>query len=437
MAAAPWKPGRFGIEGVFNFCWLHPGYWKTLAHLRPRDPDVSFDGSALRFERYPFQPASVFPAGRVQPDQVAEVNLSVVGQVRLKNGDILFVPHSGKAALMAFINRSDVPVRNRGCIWGALLTPFLDTSEEQGSIDGQLAWLAELGLDRAAVRAWQREVTVSMIAYNFGTHLWEFRGFDLYDVLFAQQARLSQRKFADFYSRAMRLAAADPESEPWNPESKDIGSALHSVLVQWYPQEKDWDRRRQEMEKLVQRLAQDLTAAYSQPHRRYHSQAHIEKCLLEFGGAWTHAVEINEVRWALLFHDAIYDPRRQDNEARSADWACSIMAELKRPEDQIARIRGMILATAHTGEPRTPDEALLLDIDLSILGSDPATFDEYDRGIREEYSWVPEERYRQERAKVLASFLARTHIYQTPPYRRRCESRARANLERALAAIER
>jgi predicted metal-dependent HD superfamily phosphohydrolase len=95
----------------------------------------------------------------------------------------------------------------------------------------------------------------------------------------------------------------------------------------------------------------------------------------------------------------------------------------------------MILATAHSNEPRTPDEALVLDIDLSILAADEAAFDEYDRSIRAEYQWVPESSYRQARAEILESFIQRKHIYHTALYRKRYESSARRNIERALARL--
>jgi predicted metal-dependent HD superfamily phosphohydrolase len=149
-------------------------------------------------------------------------------------------------------------------------------------------------------------------------------------------------------------------------------------------------------------------------------------------GVWNYAVHLNEVRWALLFHDAIYDPQRQDNEARSADWACRVMEELNRSEEEKARVRAMILATAPPNEPRTPDELLLVDIDLAILGSDEATFDRYDRAIREEYAWVPEELYRETRAEVLGSFLKRDRVYRTAPFRERYEEAARRNVQRIL-----
>ncbi len=76
------------------------------------------------------------------------------------------------------------------------------------------------------------------------------------------------------------------------------------------------------------------------------------------------------------------------------------MQEMQRPEEEIVRVRKMILATAHAGSAETPDEALLLDIDLSILAAADATFDEYDRAIRVEYQWVTEEAYRAARRSI-------------------------------------
>lgn len=162
--------------------------------------------------------------------------------------------------------------------------------------------------------------------------------------------------------------------------------------------------------------------------------AHIEHCLSELARAEGQAVHPDEVKWTLLFHDAVYDPLRQDNEARSADWACRVMAQLGRPDDAQQRVRDMILATAHREEPRTPDEALVLDIDLSILGAEEAIFDEYDHAVREEYAYVPEDAYREGRARILESFLRRERLFHTAAFRR-YEKRARANIERALARL--
>lgn len=434
-------PGRYGIEDTFTRGWLRPAFWTTLARLvATARPEVAHEGRALRFTRYPFEPATVFPTGTLEADGIAEVNLGWPSRVRLTSGDIVFVPGPGKEALVTFINENDVRVERRVSVWSALLAPFLDTWEDQATIDGQFAWFAGLGLDRDAVDRWRREVAVAMLAYNFGTGLWEWAHLDLYDLLVAQRARLTRRAFADFYARAIRLAAIDPVSPGSSPFGNDVANALFAVLIDWYPSQKGrrgaaGTERLERIERIRQPLVAELTAAYSEPHRRYHTLAHIEHCLAELGRVWSYAIHLNEIRWALLFHDAIYDPQRRDNEARAADWACRVMGELGRPEDERTRVGAMILATAHAGEPRTPDEALLLDVDLSILGADEAAFDAYDRAIREEYGWVPEEHYRLARAGVLESFARRERLYHTAPYRRRCEAAARRNIERALGRL--
>src|SRR5439155_6203152 len=127
----------------------------------------------------------------VSIDQVAEVNLGHPSQVRLRNGDVLFVTSASKAALLTFIHQTDAKVEHRRSVWSALLNPFLDTWEEQETIDREFAWFATLGLARDAVDAWRIEVAPAMAAYNFGTHLWEWTSLTLHDVLRAQHACLA------------------------------------------------------------------------------------------------------------------------------------------------------------------------------------------------------------------------------------------------------
>jgi predicted metal-dependent HD superfamily phosphohydrolase len=296
-----------------------------------------------------------------------------------------------------------------------------------------------------------------MMGFNFGAMVWEWGILELHDALVAQRACLDPAAFADFYRRAMAVAALDPESHfPWgsNP-SKGLDDAVFSVLLEWWPREPNraplgWIRRwtapvknfakssKERYERVKSRqeaLVAELAGAYSLPHRHYHTLAHIEQCIGELNCVWWCAVRLEELKWALIFHDAVYDPTRDDNEARSADWACRIMAELGRPEEEQRRVRELIMATAHTAEPQTGDKALMCDIDLSILAAEEAAFDEYDRAIRAEYEFVPEARYRETRAEILGAFLRRERLFQTALYREHREVRARANLERAVARL--
>jgi predicted metal-dependent HD superfamily phosphohydrolase len=77
----------------------------------------------------------------------------------------------------------------------------------------------------------------------------------------------------------------------------------------------------------------------------------------------------------------------------------------------------------------------MIDIDTSILGAPPVRYDEFETSIRQEYSWVPEQLYRDKRAAVLSRFLSKTPIYSTPELRDEFEVRARDNLKRAIAAL--
>ena len=181
-------------------------------------------------------------------------------------------------------------------------------------------------------------------------------------------------------------------------------------------------------------LFAELAAAYAQPGRHYHTRRHIGACLRELQRWREIAESANEIAVALWFHDAVYDTHRTDNEARSADWACRYLEAARAPHDVIERIAAMIRATAsHLADDA--DTALLIDIDLAILGASPRAFAAYDRAIRAEYAWVPEQEYIPARRRVLAAFLERTTLYQTAPLRECYEARARTNLTRLLKKL--
>lgn len=185
----------------------------------------------------------------------------------------------------------------------------------------------------------------------------------------------------------------------------------------------------------ISMIYHQLVEAYSQPHRAYHTPAHIQDCLKQLDDARETAARSNEVEAALWFHDAIYDPQAKDNEERSAAWARQALIEVGVGSEVAERIAAMILLTRHDREPNTPDSALLLDIDLSILGQPWDVFALYERNIRVEYSWVSEERYQTARSAILEGFLQRPTIYRTRFFQVRLETQAKANLARSIVAL--
>lgn len=180
-----------------------------------------------------------------------------------------------------------------------------------------------------------------------------------------------------------------------------------------------------------------LTAAYSAPDRFYHNVNHVVHCLELFGDAAHLCENSSIVELAIWFHDAVYDSQASDNELRSADWAVASLREAGvNDANIIERTHRLILATRHSAAPRDADEALLLDVDLSVLGGDDAEFWGYEQAIRREYEWVKDDLFRAKRAQVLRGFLARHAIYNTPLLLERFEARARENLAAAIAQLE-
>jgi predicted metal-dependent HD superfamily phosphohydrolase len=186
----------------------------------------------------------------------------------------------------------------------------------------------------------------------------------------------------------------------------------------------------------AQSLLQELLARYAEPHRHYHNLEHLHQVLATAVALQPLADDFTAVQLAAWFHDAVYDPRAADNEARSAAYAVASLRALGLPPAQVTAVERLILATrSHLAEPGDHDAHVLLDADLAILGSDPEQYDAYTRVIRREYEWVPEVQYRHGRRQVLERFVARESIYHTTPMMTVYEQAARSNLQRELTRL--
>jgi predicted metal-dependent HD superfamily phosphohydrolase len=162
-------------------------------------------------------------------------------------------------------------------------------------------------------------------------------------------------------------------------------------------------------------LRQRLLASYREPQRRYHTLQHLAECIARFEPVQDLATSPGEVELALWFHDAVYDVRRHDNEARSAAWARDELLAAPAAAAAAARVHALVMSTRHDALPEPGDAMLLVDIDLSILGASPDRFDEYEAQIRAEYAWVEDRVFRSKRRSILTAFLARPTIFGTVP----------------------
>lgn len=167
---------------------------------------------------------------------------------------------------------------------------------------------------------------------------------------------------------------------------------------------------------------------YREPQRHYHTLQHLRECFAAFDLLQDQAIRPGEIELAIWFHDAVYEPQRRDNEMLSADLAVDCLRQAGAGDVVVERVRDMILATQRHDAGGDGDCAILLDVDLAILGAAPARFAEYEAQIRAEYAHVPDEAYRAGRGRVLAGFLARPRLYLTDSFFERYERQARRNL---------
>ncbi len=187
--------------------------------------------------------------------------------------------------------------------------------------------------------------------------------------------------------------------------------------------------------RLAHLQGQGLINSWDHLPRHYHDTTHLMACLGGLDQVKNQMQDPNAAELALWFHDAIYWPRRKDNEERSAQWAAQFMTTAGLPVTQRDQVVRLILETKHSARPSQGDARFVIDIDLGILGQNDAAYKAFERNVRKEYRWVPWIDYVKRRSAVLQSFLDRPRIYSTDWFRERLETQARSNLQRQIELL--
>jgi predicted metal-dependent HD superfamily phosphohydrolase len=175
----------------------------------------------------------------------------------------------------------------------------------------------------------------------------------------------------------------------------------------------------------------EVARAYATPPRAYHTLEHVlDVARQAYNVIW---LKPREVFCAVLFHDAVYEVGRSDNEARSAELAARVLQGLV----DVERVKELILLTARHGHLKPEDvdaeAALFLDCDMAILGASKAAFARYQQQIAQEYvPVIGEDAYRQGRQRFLQALLDQDRIFLSDFFHRRLNALARANLRSSL-----
>jgi predicted metal-dependent HD superfamily phosphohydrolase len=189
----------------------------------------------------------------------------------------------------------------------------------------------------------------------------------------------------------------------------------------------------------LERLAVEqgkLERRYSESHRRYHDLTHVRHVLAVVDHLTLVAADVSAVRLAAWFHDAVYEPGRDDNERRSADLAAETLLTLGADHALVSEVARLVLVTEdHVAGVDDRNAMVLSDADLSILAATADAYDAYVAAIRQEYAHVPDSAFAHGRRQVLLSLADRDNLYATHWGRDHLEAAARANLARELQSL--
>jgi predicted metal-dependent HD superfamily phosphohydrolase len=180
---------------------------------------------------------------------------------------------------------------------------------------------------------------------------------------------------------------------------------------------------------------------HRESHRRYHTAVHVMWVLRHIHDlASSCAVaDLGAIESAALFHDAVYDPRSTTNEPDSAALAVGVLTRAGWSSERVSVVRELIMCTAHhpgRGHPALSiDQQVLVDADLSILGSSPAEYTTYATAVRAEFAHVTDRDWTAGRSSFLRGVLAEPTIFHTDAMRSGREQRARANIGAELAML--
>lgn len=184
----------------------------------------------------------------------------------------------------------------------------------------------------------------------------------------------------------------------------------------------------------------ELSALYQEKGRAYHSLSHISHMLQLLDEHISTEARSAELEMAIWYHDVIYDPLSKENELQSAELAKKRLSSITQlSKKSLDRIYLLIMSTqGHLprieGEHRLENE-WMLDLDLSILGSEEESYELYTQQIRQEYHMYAPDDYRQGRSQVLKTFLGRDEIYFSDLFKQLFEEKARDNLAKEIDVL--
>ena len=191
---------------------------------------------------------------------------------------------------------------------------------------------------------------------------------------------------------------------------------------------------------LPRKTVLQVLALYDAPYRKYHDRRHV---LEMFEQAHALGIALNPAQaLAVLFHDAVYVPGFEHNEAASAALLDTMVEDVNADVIHVAR---QIILDTHTHEASVPDAATVLDLDLLRLAADDDVFDAHGMAVFDENRGLLASRvqlsgealyhaFMVRRAAFLGTLAQRPKLFLTTAFAD-FEGPARRNIARVLASV--
>lgn len=201
----------------------------------------------------------------------------------------------------------------------------------------------------------------------------------------------------------------------------------------------DWDRllSRHTADPAAPEVGRRLLESWAEPHRRYHSVAHLRAILACVDELADCAEDADAVRIAAWYHDAVYAglPDDEERSARRAEEELSRLDLAPTLVDEVARL--VRITVTHDPAPGDHNGEVLSDADLSTLALPATDYQRNSAAIRQEYAHVTDDVFRKGRVQVLTALLEGPAVFRTGPGRRLWESAARKNMRAELTELSR
>lgn len=177
-------------------------------------------------------------------------------------------------------------------------------------------------------------------------------------------------------------------------------------------------------------LLQQVEKLYSHPDRHYHVFDHIREMILI--GKKVFNLTFQQYL-AILFHDAVYNPRGTKNEELSAQALFNCVTQYKGPltrEDIkfYGEVAVIINDTKDHYYPTSEASRVVLDLDLERLARSLPEVEHFTNLIRQEYYFVDDETFKTGRKEFYKQFLNIEHPFSTEYGRQFWEPKAQENV---------